>query len=207
MWTRTRHGSPRLPAFPPLLTLPLVTLLALAAPQVLGKQSSDLAGLWVVNPELSHEAQPNGPTQRSIFDKLPNASVSVGGMPLPGTGNASLPSAPGNPRDPKVLRCAELTIEPKEETLRLDYAAAGSETLAEGNDQGLVSHWSRRKLTTRYETSTRKVSQTYEVRRDGRLLVTVKINPNDGPTLIHKRVFERTAAEAGATPTAADDGN
>ena len=71
------------------------------------------------------------------------------------------------------------------------YGGGRSDTLKRGNDQGLVSRWSARKLTTRYETTSRKVSQVYQVRRDGTLLVTVKLNPKRGPTVVHKRVFER----------------
>lgn len=159
--------------------------------------ASELPGRWVLSPELTHEAQPDGPQQKSgVFEKLPNASVSVGGMPIPGTGTAALPSAPGNARDPRVLRASTLAIEDHDDTLRIDYGESGSETLKRGNDQGLVSRWSRRKLTTRYETSSRKVSQSYEVRRDGTLLVTVKLNPNDSAAVVHRRVFQRPDPEA-----------
>ena len=51
--------------------------------------------------------------------------------------------------------------------------------------------FSQRKLTSKYQTTTRKVSKTFEMRSDGRLLVTVKLNPNQGKTIVHKRVFDR----------------
>lgn len=159
---------------------------------------SELFGRWIINAELSHEAQPTGPKQSTWMSKLPQTSVSVGGMPLPSTGPDALPSAPGSARDPRVLRCSELRIEPQGDDLQLGYDV-GSDTLKRGEDQGLVSRWGRRKLTTRYETSSRKVSQVYEVRRDGRLLVTVKLNPNDGPAIVYKRVFDR-AEEALGSP-------
>ncbi len=159
----------------------------------------DLSGHWVVSPELTREAQPDGPQQKNgMFEKLPNATISVGGMPIPGTGSAALPSVPGNARDPRVLRASTLDIEELQDSLRIDFGESGSETLKRGNDQGLISRWSRRKLTTRYETSSRKVSQSYEVRRDGTLLVTVKLNPRDSAAVVHRRVFQR-AAPASAT--------
>ena len=110
-------------------------------------------------------------------------------MPTPGSSQP--PPAPGNPRDPDILHSATLTIEPQGDLLKLTYAGNLSDTLKPGNDQGLVSRWSSSKLTSRYETTSRKVSQVYQVRGDGRLLVTVKLNPNEGPTLVHKRVFDR----------------
>ena len=163
--------------------------------------ASDLSGHWVVSPELTREAQPDGPQQKSgMFEKLPNATISVGGMPIPGTGSAALPSAPGTARDPRVLRAGSLTIEELDDSLHLNFGESGSETLKRGNDQGLVSRWSRRKLTTRYETSSRKVSQSYEVRRDGTLLVTVKLNPRDSAAVVHRRVFQRPAPDTATDP-------
>jgi hypothetical protein len=164
-------------------------LLAGAAAAAYGA-AAPLTGNWVLNHELSREIQPDGPQQSSLLNRLPNASVSVGGMPLPGVGSGRLPPVAGNARDPKVLRCTELRIEPAGDALHLNYGTAGSDTLQRGNDQGLVSRWNKRKLTSRYETTSRKVSQTYEVRRDGRLLVTVRLNPNQGPAVVHKRVFD-----------------
>lgn len=155
---------------------------------------AELHGRWVLNHELTREEQPDGPEQRSLLSRLPQATVSVSGMPLPSVGGGDPPPVPGNPRDPKVLRCGELTIEPAGDRLRLNYDRLGSETLERGNDQGLISRWSKRKLTTRYETTSRKVSQVYQIRRDGRLLVTVRLNPNQGPTVVHKRVFDPAAS-------------
>jgi hypothetical protein len=156
------------------------------------RADTPLHGRWMLNEALTAEAQPDGPKRGRTSSNLPQASVSVGGMPLPRSGNA-LPTVAGNPQDPKVLRSAELIIEPLGDDLQLRFTSLGTETLKRGNDQGLVSRWSARKLTTRYETTSRKVSQVYEVRRDGHLLVTVKLNPNQGPSVTHKRVFERVS--------------
>lgn len=182
----------------PRLATNLSTLLVALLGALLGAAAhgaqADLHGRWVLNHELTREEQPDGPEQRSLLSRLPQTSVSVGGMPLPGVGGGNPPPVPGNSRDPKVLRCGELSIEPDGDRLRLNYDQLGSETLERGNDQGLVSRWSKRKLTTRYETTSRKVSQVYQVRRDGRLLVTVRLNPNQGPTVVHKRVFDPAAS-------------
>lgn len=152
-------------------------------------ERSGLAGHWVLNHERTAELQPDGPARREFLSRVPRTSVSVGGVPLPRSGG-QLPSVAGSARDPRVLATPTLTIEPAPERLTLIYAGGVREQLARGNDQGLISRWSGRKLTSRYQTTSRKVSQVYQVQRDGSLLVTVKLNPDEGPTLIHKRLFE-----------------
>lgn len=169
----------------------LVSAIAVAAAAATAREGSELGGRWVLNHERTQEVQPADPKQRDLLGALPRTTVSVGGIPLPGSGGGQLPSAPGSARDPRVLQTATLGIEPAADELTLTYAGNQKETLERGDDQGLISRWSGRKLTTRYETTSRKVSQTYEVQRDGSLLVTVKLNPNQGPTLVHKRVFDR----------------
>ncbi len=162
-----------------------------AAPGTAGE--SGLGGRWVLNEALTREVQPEVRERRSLFDDMPRATVSVGGVPLPRAGTP--PPTGGSAPDPKVLRTRELVIEPQgdgaQARLHLAYGNAGSETLKRGNHQGLISRWSDDRLTSRYQTTSRKVSQVFEIRDDGRLLVTVKLDPNRGPTLIHKRVFDR----------------
>jgi hypothetical protein len=173
-----------------IITTFLATLLALGGFVAARAADAVLVGHWRLNHELTEEVQPDAPRQRDVPGNLPRPSVSVGGVPLPTPGGGQPPPVAGNPRDPKVLHSTTLTIRPVGDDLELTYAGAQSDRLKRGDDQGLISRWSDRKLTSRYATTSRKVSQVYEVRSDGRLLVTVKLNPNDGPTLVHKRVFD-----------------
>lgn len=177
------------------LTATLLTLLALVTITP-SAAAAGLSGRWLLNHELTNAEQPDGPEiRKGLFSRMPRTSVSVGGVPLPGTGSGGgLPSVSGSAQEPKVLRATELTIEPLGDALHVSYAQVGSDTLKRGNDQGLVSRWNDRRLSTRYETTSRKVSQEFEVRRDGRLLVTVKLDPNEGATVIHKRVFDPATA-------------
>jgi hypothetical protein len=190
-----------------LAALALAALLATLMAADVHAAESHLTGRWMLNHELTREVQPDDPAQRDLLGNLPRTSVSVGGIPLPRTGGDELPRA-GSGRDPTVLHSASLAIsEADDDRLRLVYDGGQSDTLERGNDQGLVSRWSARKLTTRYQTTSRTVSQVYELRRDGTLLVTVKLNPKQGPTLVHKRVFERgdAAGDAGAADAGAAD--
>ncbi len=176
-----------------LLGLSLALSLALTPTPAAGAAAgaAELSGRWVLNHELTNAEQPDGPKiSKGLFSRVPQTTVSVGGIPLPGSGGSGLPPVTGTAQEPKILRTAELVIEPQGERLHLSYAGVGSETLKRGNDQGLISRWDRRRLSTRYETTSRKVRQSFEVRRDGRLLVTVKLDPNQGATVTHKRVFD-----------------
>jgi hypothetical protein len=167
-----------------LLAAPLLTLPATSA-----AADTPLTGRWVLNEELTADAQPK-PSTRSRSSRGPQASVVVGGMPIPSSGGG-LPTVAGNPQDPKVLRTTEFTVAPAGDDLRLSFAGVGDETLKRGNDQGLVSRWSARRLNTSYETTSRRVSQVYQVRRDGRMEVTVTLRPNQGARTVYKRIFDR----------------
>ena len=153
-----------------------------------------LAGHWRLNEALTREVQPENKGSTSTSSGFPQPMIVVGGMPLPVPGTAApQPGLGGASPDPMVMRCAELTVAPAGEELALEFFGVGSDRLRRGNNQGVVSRWSERRLTTHYRTTTRKVSQTWEIRRDGRLLVTVKLNPDQGKTQTHKRVFDRVA--------------
>jgi len=158
-----------------------------------GELPGALYGRWLLNTELTREAQPEGKASGGGLGGVGRPTVSVGGLPVPGTGGGGTPAIAGNARDPGVLRCEQLEIEPVGEEVRLTYVGVDSEQLKAGDDQGRVTRWTRDSLYSVYETTQRRVSQDYELRDDGRLLVTVKVNPNQGPTITTKRVFERPA--------------
>ncbi|MDH3642325.1 MAG: hypothetical protein OES38_09530 [Gammaproteobacteria bacterium] len=153
--------------------------------------SPGLIGDWRLNNELTSEVQPRGKDTHSGGLNSVRPSISVGGIPLPTGGGSQGEFSNAPAHDPKVLRCAELTIEHEGEAIRFTYQGAGGETLKPGNVQGTRTRIADRKLTSSYQTTTRKVSKTFELRDDGRLLVTVKLNPKRGATVVHKRVFDR----------------
>jgi hypothetical protein len=169
-----------------------VGLLAILAAGSATAESPGLIGNWTLNDELTAEIQPLGKeTHRLGSNSSIKPSISVGGMPFP-TGSSSQGEVSSAPtQQPKVLSCAELSMEQVGDDIHLSYLGVGSETLSPGNVQGTRTRISTHKLTSRYETTSRKVSKTFELRDDGRLLVTVKLNPKQGATVVHKRVFDR----------------
>lgn len=152
-----------------------------------------IIGNWLLNNELTSEAQPEG-KETHRFGGIGGSvrpSISVGGIPLPTGGGSQGEVSSAPTRDPKVLSCAELSIEHVGDDILLTYQGVGSESLTPGKVQGTRTRFSDRKLTSSYVTTTRKVSKTFELRSDDRLLVTVKLNPKQGSTVVHKRVFDR----------------
>ncbi len=160
-----------------------------------GGNASGLAGHWTLDADRTAAVQPKNQRNNSnTGSMMPHATVAVGGVALPMPGSAALPSVGGTPRDPRVLQTSTLTIEPAgDDRLTLAYDGGKQETLKRGDDQGLVSDWGRQRLSSSYETTSRKVSQVYQLERDGSLLVTVQLDPDQGPAVVDKRVFVRTA--------------
>ena len=149
-----------------------------------------ILGSWRLNHQLSTDAQDSrsGP---DLSGNHVSTTVTVGGIPLPKRGSvrqSELSKIPS--KDPDILRCAKLSIEPLAEHMSLTCQGVGSETLSKGNVQGTRTTWSKRKLSTRYATTSRKVIRTFKLRPDGRLLVTVKLNPNRAKAAVHKRIFD-----------------
>ncbi|MEZ5553089.1 MAG: hypothetical protein R3E82_19560 [Pseudomonadales bacterium] len=159
-----------------------------------------LLGEWVLNNERTHEIQPKQGGGFDGFGVTP--SISVGGVPIPLPGAAATPSS-GPVSDPRVLRCGRMQIEMQTPNVRLIYEGVGEEIMKPGNDLGRKTRLSRTKITQFYETNTRRVNKTFEVQKDGSLLVKVKLNPKGAKSVTQVRVFERPAAAPPAgTPDA-----
>lgn len=167
---------------------------ALAPPALAGAATpaDGIAGHWRINAELTRALEPVERKSSATTGGFGRPTVAVGGMPIPLPGGQGPQTGlGGSAPDPRIMRCTEVSIAPEGDTIAIDYGATGFERLRRGNDQGRKSRWNTRSLETRYETTTRKVSQEFEIDRDGRLLVTVKLNPDHGRTVTHKRVFDR----------------
>ena len=161
--------------------------------------ADSLLGSWTLNPEKTITVSKKDTREVAVSGALFAVDValylksiqkcsSCQWLPLP-KWSATTPN-PGP--DPKVLQCLELTIEIVDEDIRLNYLGVGEERLTPGEIHGFRTTFKPRKLTTRYETTVREVKTTYSLTKEGQLSVTVKINPTEGKTLIHRRIFDRT---------------
>ena len=179
-----------------LMTVLLATVLPLAAPAALSRDKASLLdGTWVINHELTEEVQPEF-RNSGLFDNLGGGrmQVSVMGVPVP-TSEAQPRPTIGTPRDPDVLACLEMILHDRGDTFLATYQNVGEEEFVRGNVRGRESRWTGKSLTQFYKTTERKVTKAYEVRSDGRLLVTVTIKPNKDKKRVFKRIFERATGE------------
>ena len=153
----------------------------------------ELLGTWTVNIERTREVQPNNANVRWWEGLEGNFStgVYVGGVPVPVGGGAKPEGDAGIP-NPEMLRCQSFSVERNERGLLLTYHGVGEEKIRSGAYRGLHSAWSGKKLTSDYESTTRKVKRSLEIQRDGSLLMSVIINPRKGKTRRFKRVFDRS---------------
>ncbi|MYH17130.1 MAG: hypothetical protein F4149_18340 [Gammaproteobacteria bacterium] len=172
-------------------SLPLLALCAAVSFAACAEELA-LVGSWTLNVDRTEAIQPDNSTSRWWEGLGGNfsTSVSVGGIPVP-TGSPGPAPELGTPGPPQMLRCQAFTIKKLDDGLLITYQGVGSEELRPGVYRGMRSQWSRRKLTSNYESTTRKVKRSLEVGKDGRLLMSVTINPRKGKTLRYKRVFDR----------------
>ncbi len=155
---------------------------------------SGLLGSWTVNIERTRDVQPNNANVR-WWEGLEgdfSTYVVVGGVGVPVGGGAKVEGDAGIP-NPEMLRCQSFTVATNEHGLVLTYHGVGEEKIRPGAYRGLHSAWSSKKLTTNYESTSRKVDRTLEIQRDGSLLMSVIINPRKGKTRRFKRVFDRSS--------------
>ena len=156
-----------------------------------GGRESAITGTWIINHELTEEIAPDF-DKGGLFDGLGGGqvSVSVMGMPVPRNEPAPRTSI-GSPRDPDVLSCLEMILQENGDRMVATYQEVGEEEFIRGDFRGRTSNWTHKSLVQNYKTTERKVSKTYEIRSDGRLLVTVVVKPKKDKKRVYKRVFER----------------
>lgn len=168
--------------------------------QAASRETNGVVGEWVINAKLSEAVRPEQPEQRNFLDNQNiNTSVSVGGLPLPKIGVRQAPMLEESAKHPEVLQCQALKIEEsaspsnnsKVKRLELTFVGVGEETVVVGEFRGIKTKYTGKTIDQRYQTTERKVKKLYEIRKDGRLEVTVTIKPDGAAKRIYKQVFDR----------------
>lgn len=163
-------------------------------------QATELLGHWILDQERTAQIQPEQPQENNFLkDQNINTTVAVAGMPLPRVRSKVPPVSSRPSPDPDILRCKELRIDPKGAGLLFTYVDVGSEVRKQGSYRGAKIRWNKKKLTESYKSTTRKVTHKFEIQDNDQLLVTVKINPNKGPTRTYYQVFDRAPEQSPAT--------
>ncbi|MBV1905114.1 MAG: hypothetical protein KUG75_03485 [Pseudomonadales bacterium] len=154
-----------------------------------------LAGEWVLDEHKTRQIQPAA-KKSSIFSKFrTSTNVSVGGIPLPKSSTAKVPDSRGKSKDPDVLFCKGMAISVEEETIRIDYDGLGAKTYVIGHYRGRRTSYNKKQMKTWYESTSRKVSQTYNMDGRDKMIVTITLAPNSGPKNIVKKAFTRKTTE------------
>ena len=153
---------------------------------------SPFDGTWKINLAESEKVavkyKEGSGTGRSKLGQ--NVNVSIGGLPLPSS--SRIPSRSGMaPKNPAVLLCTTMDIVTGKQRIDLIYDGDAKETLRAGDYRGRTSKWNRKLIQQKYKTPDRKVTKSWSIRPDGRLLVEVKLNPPRDKSRTYKRVFDR----------------
>jgi len=154
---------------------------------------SQFRGTWRINLQETDKVAVKFKEGSGMMGNKLRTTGSVMGLPLPSryrqSAMSNLPA-----KDPQVLTCSNMSIELEGDKVALRYDADGKETLRKGEYRGRTSSWSKTKIEQKYKTPERRVKKTWSLRDDGRLFVSVKINPTNDRARTYNRVFDRVTA-------------
>ncbi|MEM7098827.1 MAG: hypothetical protein AAF541_11255 [Pseudomonadota bacterium] len=154
--------------------------------------ASDFDGHWAINHEETDKVavkykDGSGVNTGSQFK--PQVHIGMG-LPLPRRFKQA-PMSNLSPKDPAVLRCSSMEISTAGKKTKLVYDTAENETLVTGHYRGRDTKKKKKKIEQKYKTPDRKVTKSWTLRDDGRLLVSVKLNPTNDRARTFNRVFDR----------------
>lgn len=164
-----------------------------------GLAGEPYAGRWVVNLEETQAVAVPFKKGSGLGGSNWRPNVTVMGLPVPGT--SKMPPMSGlAAKDPHVLRCAAMIITSLSDSKwKIEYPGIGEETLRRGHYRGRDTKFGRKKVQQKYKTPERKVTKTWSIRPDGRLLVEVKIKRVNDKTQTYRRVFDKAPLEEDST--------
>ena len=168
------------------LLLSLVTTLFLSASAY---PISAYEGAWVINQkETAALREPYKDNSRKRGSKF-KPQISVGGLPMPGS-NSQRAMSRLAAQSPMVLRSTKMIIAFEGDQISIQYPTIGKETLYKGEYRGRKTKWSSKQIKQTYKTTERRVTKTWSINKEGRLLVVVKIKPNESKQVITRVVFD-----------------
>ena len=157
-------------------------------------QTSAFSGDWRINLEETDKVAIRYKDGSGMKGGNFKPTISVMGLPLPSSMRQG-PMSGLRAKDPQVLTCTDMHIVIEDERVALIYDGSGDETLKKGSYRGRTTKWSKRKIEQKYKTSERSVRKRWTMRADGKLLVSVKINPRGDKARTFNRVFDRVTSE------------
>ena len=175
--------------------IPLLLILGFPAFAADAADTTDMTGKWVLNQELTEAAQPKNREKKGLGNVSIRPVISVGGygFPIPGLpgSKSGTPPVKGAAKNPNVLYADTIDIQVIDGNIVLDFNEVGTTELKPGKDHGTRTRWTGRKLTSKYQSTSRKVSQEYAMKGDELLVVTVRIKPGGSSKKVYKKIFQR----------------
>lgn len=159
-------------------------------------ESPSFSGDWRINLEETDKVAVKYKDGSGMKGGNFKPTISVMGLPLPSSMRQG-PMSGLRAKDPQVLTCTDMRIAIEEEQVALVYDGSGDENLKKGSYRGRTAKWNKKKIEQKYKTSERSVKKTWTLRADGRLLVSVKINPRGDSARTFNRVFDRVTSDRG----------
>ena len=154
------------------------------------------AGNWVINVEETDLLREELDEKPTVLGGPGKVSISVMGLPIP-TGRSKVGAqSPLTAADPAVLRSRTMSISVAANKISIEYPEVSGkdakEVLRRGHYRGRDSKWSKKKIEQKYKTTERKVTKTWSIRGDGRLLAVVTIKNPGSKKRTFSRVFDRS---------------
>lgn len=176
-----------------LLMLALISSQCIASNNV---QTMPMEGEWIVNVAETDLLREDLDEKTQLIQSPGKMQISVMGIPLPGGGGTQKRGqSPLTAKEPSVLLCQSMVLKAQRERIELSYpdlsGIEAKETLRKGHFRGRDTKWSTRKIEQKYKTTERKVSKSWSIRPDGRLLVVVTIKASGSKKRTYRRVFDR----------------
>lgn len=154
------------------------------------------AGNWVINVEETDLLREELDEKPTVLGGPGKVSISVLGLPIP-TGRSKVGAqSPLSAADPALLRSRTMSISVATNKISFVYPeVSGSdakEILRKGHYRGRDSKWSHKRIEQKYKTTERKVTKTWSIRGDGRLLAVVTIKNPGSKKRTFSRVFDKS---------------
>ena len=180
------------------ITVFVLAIAAMLMTNVVFAKTKNFDGHWKINHAETDKVTPKTKEGSGVQGNLGRfkPTIDIGlGLPLPKK-IGGRPYSSLAPQDPKVLGCTTMQLQQQGKKVNVLYDSLDKETLVKGDYRGRKTKISSRQIQQNYKTGDRKVTKTWAIRDDGRLLVTVKLNPKKDKARTFLRVFDRVSADA-----------
>ena len=188
-----------------MLLMILAVMATLVNTSAYAAKPNPFDGYWKINhaetDKVTPKVEDGSGVQGNLGRVKPTFDIGLG-LPLPKRIRSS-PQSSLRAEDPEVLGCTtmQFTIDQNNsKKIKVVYDHLEKETLVKGDYRGRTTRISSSSIEQKYKTTERTVTKKWTLRADGRLLVSVKLNPRKDKARTYLRVFDRSEPPSSSTP-------